>query len=414
MIRKQRFDAQFGRSAVAFRFRKSIKLAPGVRWNFSGSGSSWTLGPAGASMAIGKRGTYLNSGIPGTGLSTRTRLFGDSSRPATTRSGAPSEPSKTSVQMKCGISDDGTLTFTDASGDPIPEHVVELAKKQNREAIQSLIQVKCDEINARVDVLGQLHSDTPDCKVKPRFRAPVFSSLPPIPPTPKVPGFFDRLFKARAARIAQANRLEDEAYQASQASWIHEKDRFLSQMEERRDFVEKRIYTDVPAMAKFLEESLQDIAWPRETEVDFDITDEGATVQLDVDLPELEDMPDKLASVPSRGLKLSVKEMTEGKAQKLYSDHVHSISFRLIGEVFAALPTVQRATLSGYSQRRSKATGQLSNEYLISVQVQRADWQRVDFQGLAAIEAATALARFDLVRDQLKSGHFKEIIPHKA
>ena len=125
-------------------------------------------------------------------------------------------------------------------------------------------------------------------------------------------------------------------------------------------------------------------------------------------------MPDKLASVPSRGLKLSVKEMTEGKVQKLYSDHVHSISFRLIGEVFAALPTVQRATLSGYSQRRSKATGQLSNEYLISVQVQRADWQRVDFQGLAAIEAATALARFDLVRDQLKSGHFKEIIPHKA
>lgn len=135
MIRKQRFDALSGRNAVALRFRKSIKLAPGMRWNVSGSGSSWTFGPTGASMAIGKRGTFLNSGIPGTGLSTRTRLFGDSSRPATTRSGAPSEPSKTSVQMKCGISDDGTLTFTDASGDPIPEHVVELAKKQNREAI---------------------------------------------------------------------------------------------------------------------------------------------------------------------------------------------------------------------------------------------------------------------------------------
>lgn len=399
---------------MALRFRKSIKLAPGVRWNFSSSGSSWTLGPKGASIGIGKRGTYLNSGVPGTGLSSRTRLSGDGSQPATSRSVTPFASSKTSVQMTCGISDDGTLTFTDASGHPMPEHVVELAKKQNREAIQGLIQSKCDEINARVEVLGQLHRDTPDCKVKPRFCAPEFSSRPPFPPTPKVPGFFDKLFKSRALRIAEANRLAGETYQASRASWLHEKAGFQAQMEERRDFVEKRIYTDVPAMENFLEESLQDIAWPRETEVDFDVTDEGATIHLDVDLPELEDKPSKLAAVPSRGLKLSVKEMTASKVQKLYSDHVHSIAFRLVGEAFAALPKAQRATFSGYSQRRSKATGQLSNEYLISVQAQRADWQQVDFQGLGAIEAATALVRFDLIRDQLKSGHFNEIIPHKA
>jgi hypothetical protein len=167
-------------------------------------------------------------------------------------------------------------------------------------------------------------------------------------------------------------------------------------------------------MEQFLEESLQDIAWPRETAVDFDVNDGGASVRLDVDLPELEDMPTKLAAVPSRGLKLSVKEMASGKVQKLYSDHVHSITFRLIGEVFAALPTVQLVVFSGYSQRRSKDTGQLSNEYLVSVMVARADWQQLDFEGLDDIDAASALSRFNLVREQLKSGHFRAITPHQA
>lgn len=405
---------QFKRRRMALRFRKSIKLAPGVRWNISGSGSSWTLGPKGASIGIGKRGTYLNSGIPGTGLFSRSRLSGDVPRQVTSSSFRPSAPSTTTVQMTCGIANDGTLTFTDAAGASMPEHVVELAKKQNREVIQNLIQTKCDEINARIEVLGLLHCDTPDCKVTPKFRAPEFPSKPPNPPIPKVPGFFDKLFNARAARIADANKLADEAYEVSRASWLKEKAAFDAQVAERRDLVEKRIYADVPAMEQFLEESLQDITWPRETKVDFDINDEGATVNLDVDLPELEDMPTKLAAVPSRGLKLSVKEMTGSKVQKLYSDHVHSIAFRLIGEVFAALPRVQVATFSGYSQRRSKVTGQLSNEYLISVRVQRSDWQQVDFRGLGAIEAASALIRFDLILDQLKTGHFKEITPHQT
>lgn len=262
-------------------------------------------------------------------------------------------------------------------------------------------------------MLGQLHCDTPDCRIAPKLQAPPFDLPPPATPVPKVPGFFDKLFKSRAARIEAANRSEAAAYELNRQAWLKEKAGFDTKMTERRDFVERQIYTDVTAMEKFLEESLQDIAWPRETAVDFEINDGGATVLLDVDLPELEDMPTKLAAVPSRGLKLSVKEMPTVKVQKLYSDHVHSIAFRLIGEVFAALPAATNVTFSGYSQRRNKATGQLSDEYLISVKAQRPDWQAVDFKGLGEIEVAQALSRFELVRDQLKSGAFKAITPHQ-
>ena len=61
---------------MAFRFRKSFKVAPGVRLNVSKSGVSTTVGKKGLSINTGKKGTYLNAGLPGTGLSTRTKLGG--------------------------------------------------------------------------------------------------------------------------------------------------------------------------------------------------------------------------------------------------------------------------------------------------------------------------------------------------
>lgn len=59
---------------MALRFRKRVRILPGVTLNISGSGVSTTLGPRGASVNIGKRGTYLNTGFPGTGISARQRL----------------------------------------------------------------------------------------------------------------------------------------------------------------------------------------------------------------------------------------------------------------------------------------------------------------------------------------------------
>jgi hypothetical protein len=59
---------------MGFRFRRSVRLFPGVRLNFSRSGVSTSVGVRGASMTFGSHGTYANVGIPGSGLSYRTRL----------------------------------------------------------------------------------------------------------------------------------------------------------------------------------------------------------------------------------------------------------------------------------------------------------------------------------------------------
>ena len=57
-------------------WRRSTKILPGVRINWSKSGPSVSVGPRGAKVNIGKRGTYVSGGIPGTGLYYRQKVGG--------------------------------------------------------------------------------------------------------------------------------------------------------------------------------------------------------------------------------------------------------------------------------------------------------------------------------------------------
>ena len=61
-------------SLMGWRYRKRIKIAPGIHLNFSKRGASATIGPRGASVNIGPNGTYVNTGIPNTGLYNRQKI----------------------------------------------------------------------------------------------------------------------------------------------------------------------------------------------------------------------------------------------------------------------------------------------------------------------------------------------------
>src|SRR2546421_9575245 len=63
---------------MTVRFRRSVKLFPGVKINIGKRGISTSVGVRGAHLTFGKNGTYLSTGIPGTGLSQRTKISGSS------------------------------------------------------------------------------------------------------------------------------------------------------------------------------------------------------------------------------------------------------------------------------------------------------------------------------------------------
>jgi Protein of unknown function (DUF4236) len=54
---------------MGFRFRRSIKILPGIRLNFGKRGVSTSIGVRGAHVTVGRTGTRTTVGLPGSGLS---------------------------------------------------------------------------------------------------------------------------------------------------------------------------------------------------------------------------------------------------------------------------------------------------------------------------------------------------------
>ena len=59
---------------MGWRYRKRIKILPGIHINISKSGISTNVGVKGASVTFGPKGTYVNAGLPGTGLYRRDKV----------------------------------------------------------------------------------------------------------------------------------------------------------------------------------------------------------------------------------------------------------------------------------------------------------------------------------------------------
>ena len=77
---------------MSFRFKKSIKILPGIKLNISKNGiNSVTIGKPGASVNLSEKGKQATVAIPGTGLS-YSKKFSSSINTSSTSSPPPSSP----------------------------------------------------------------------------------------------------------------------------------------------------------------------------------------------------------------------------------------------------------------------------------------------------------------------------------
>jgi hypothetical protein len=53
---------------VSLRFRRTVKLLPGVRLNLGLHGAGVSIGPRGLHVGVNRRGRYASAGIPCSGL----------------------------------------------------------------------------------------------------------------------------------------------------------------------------------------------------------------------------------------------------------------------------------------------------------------------------------------------------------
>jgi hypothetical protein len=447
------------RAEMGFRFRKSVRIAPGIRVNFSARGASVSAGPRGASLSFGSRGAYANVGIPGSGLSFRDRidsastqrhLAGHQAREAriSAREASARHRAQALSQVALSLNADGTFSATNALGESLTSADRRLLWDQHATAVTAWLQEHIDEINGDVELLSGIHLDTPTPDCEPVYlRTPFGKPEPqrpddpqvttkPNPPQPLKPGWMARLFKsARAAherRVAELDEQHQRDYQQwltqeqgrarryraqfdeweqAHREWTQGKEVHEARESERERIFSERIRSDAGFMEQVLGEALDALDWPRETLISYEIDPSRHTVWLDVDLPEIEDLPGREASLSANGQRLLIKQKAQSRLRQQYAEHVHGIALRIGGTVLATLPGVQRVVLSGYSQRLDQATGVTGDDYLYSVEFDRAGFTRIDFSALEKVDPVEALAAFNHRRKMSKTGVFKPIEP---
>lgn len=401
---------------MGFRFRKSIKIAPGVKLNLGLGGASVSLGGRGASVTIGKRGTYANVGLPGTGLSYRTRIGGGGSRAA-------------------GDRDDDRPIHVNQSAGPDPVAVQQLEQQAIAAALVTAI-----------------HAQTPaPATMRPVLNDAIFADPEPSPPSaPVMPaepqrggggvvgsvlgslkGLFDgqsaeerarseeKAFQQRLIQWERERTRLTTEYQAALSRWRPENEQWLarkaafdsSQAARKAQFA-RELRLDAGFQEDVLAGAFEALSWPYETQISWEVAVErtGNVVSLDIDLPEIEMLNTAQLTMGRSGIRATDK--TQKQLREEYAAHIHGVLFRAIGVVFAVLPDTAKVVASGYSQRPSRATGFVEDEYLLSVVVENHAWSRINFDALDAINPIDALGMFAIQRNMTTTGIFKAITPH--
>lgn len=304
------------------RFRKSLKIAKGVKLNLSKTGASFTLGTGkGISLNLGNKGAYLNWSIPGTGVYDRVRL-------------------DTVLKDKLG----GLFGFGKAAA---------------------------EEETAAAEAAPQ--------KVAAKKTAGKKTAAKKAPNRPS-----DEEMEAIAQEIALIN--------------IHQMAIDVAPEAEG----ELDAATAEAAIEGWLEGSEAPIAF----EIQAEVLPEKDTIMIDLDLPEIEDMPvNKLSELADGTIK--IKKKTKKEQYEDYRTCVFGLGEYVASHAFTAVPQAKKIVVSAYTQRRSEKTGEAMDVFIYSVVFERtafaAGYQERD--------------PYDFCQDQrsrlyvLASGVMKEIAP---
>lgn len=405
---------------MALRFRKSVKILPGVRVNFGLKGASVRVGAKGASVSIGKQGVYGNVSIPGTGISFREKLSNNSRNERVLKQQRVSEQ-QTTVGVTLSLLDDGNITYRDENGNFLDKKIITKIWQQQADIVKNWLENQAEKIND-MDLITTIHYDMPKPYNEPQLEELKFDKEKPIEAKKREvnkPSFLKSLFFPSSKQKYQADlenaeidfQKQTEQYQINLQTWENEKNEFNKAQNELKANFSDLIRTNINTMSEYLEKVLQGLDWARETLVSYDINNSTNTVYIDIDLPEIEDIPQRTASIAATGKKLNIKNKTDKQLRLEYSTHIHAIALRVAAYTFATLPSINLIILSGYSQRLDKATAHTNEEYLYSVKFNKSDFSKLNFEKIELIDSVKAFDNFENIRKMTETGILKKIEP---
>lgn len=158
-----------------------------------------------------------------------------------------------------------------------------------------------------------------------------------------------------------------------------------------------------------IEDWLSEAEAPIAFSIQTDMAPEKATVMIDLDLPEIEDMPqDKLTELADGTLKIKKKTQKESRAD--YQTCVFGLGAYVAAHVLNLVPAAKKAAVSAYTQRRNEKTGDAEDVFIYSVVYTREAFKKGYQQEEPEAFAGRLRSRYYV----LASGVMKGIAPFEA
>ena len=433
------------------RFRRRVKICKGLSLNYSGSGISMSMGVRGASVTIGKQGIYANYGIPGTGLYNRQKIAGGKSSSDHSLS---SHDTIDNTYQNTGKESNNVILRLDGNYNPVledtygnvitDENLLSLIRSSQcyKDTYQRLSQEVYNNITEKNANFIEIYKHT----MRPVTEYSVTKSLEKIQPKvyekkrftniePTIESVRSQLeseakenitsplfwtLKKKREQYVLAN-LQDR-YDMIHERWSKEKKEFdenednlkkeydeksRKECEEKRAELLNIIAGEIEYVDKKIESILSKIELPVEFSIDYEYHPEDCTLYVDLDLPEIEDMPNEMARTLKSG-KVSVKTKTQKQAAFDYSNCVCGLAFFFSGMFFNVSTRIKQIHISGYTQRLNNKTNAINDDYVYSVLFDRDTFTHLYYRNITPVEQ---IQRFPHLLNITASNVMKTINP---
>ena len=443
---------------MGMRFRKSVKITKGVKVNFSKSGASLSLGGRGHSVNLSGRGTRTTIGIPGTGLSYSTKVSNHNKSKTSNYRGESSKSRSTSggslsTQFQLKMSFDGKVEIQDNRGIAITDQsLIRKIKSTDvyKETVQNLEierQEKLEELynesKAENDKFVEIYKLSPQVDRLEQYLKTISNLRPevykrkqyevPCPTEEVVRELLQQeaketvvgsLFKVGKLRKEYVESNIQSRLNTTIANWIQQKEtfekeesvnerieneRYNTQFYANKQYMNDLIQGENYAVSEAVESWISSCELPVEIKVDYEWYRDSNTMYLDVDLPEIEDLPEsEMVRLASGNLK--EKKKTQAKLKQEYVNLVFGLAIFISSNIFNVSPAIHNIVISGYTQRRDK-TGTINDEYIYSIRFTRSIFEN---SFLSNVDPKLFCMRFENRSNVTSSMLMKKIEPYEA
>lgn len=384
------------------RFRKSVTLCKGVKLNASKSGVSFTVGGKGISLNLGKKGVFLNTSLPGTGLYDRKRI----DTLITDKLGLNKKNKKTKAAQKEEELPDFTMTLTEngemrienENGRAITDEALLRRIRQTDEyqvTYNELMDAYAQQLSDATEAFTHIYLLSADVSPAGQHRAAriiqakeAIAFEEPKPTHESILPALEAAADAEAARFPfYARKLKKRQYVQEQMDVFYA--RALDEWEARKNAWEEEQSPEAAVslphtlsestsplqIEQQIEQWLATLELPVDFSLQFDYDENKGLLWVDLDLPEIEDIPE-VKAVELKSGQVKAKEKTQKELRQDYVSCVFGLAVFFASYLFCISPKIGQQVISGYTQRRNERSGETEDRYVYSVVFDRSTFEK--------------------------------------